>query len=122
MYTASGAESGVTGCDHAAAKQFSPAPTPCTNRLPRSRGDGVRTQRISLHHMMQGDSSVRLSLAPPLLNLDELVAARAQPDLLAMLDHGAPVGVRVREVEVVVLAALGDAALGLEPGLHVREL
>ena len=56
MYTASGAESGVAGCDHAAAKQFSPAPTPCTNRLPRSRGDGVRTQRIPLHHMMQGDS------------------------------------------------------------------
>ena len=122
MHAASGAESGVTGCDHAAAKQFSPAPTPCTNRLPGSRGDGVRTQRIPLHHMMRGNSSVRLSLAPPLLDLDELVVARAQPDLLAMLDHGAPVGVRVREVEVVVLAALGDAALGLQARFHVREL
>ena len=72
--------------------------------------------------MIQRSSSVRLSAAPRLLDINQLVVARAQPDLLAVLDHGAPVGVRVREVEVIVLAALRDAALGLQLGLHVREL
>ena len=58
----------------------------------------------------------------PLLDLDELVVVRTEADLLAVLDHRAPVGVGMRHVEVVVRAVLGHATSGVELIAHLGEL
>lgn len=59
---------------------------------------------------------------PQLFDLDEFVVACAEADLLAVLDHRAPVGVGMRHVEVIVRAVLGHATGGLELVAHLGEL
>ena len=58
-----------------------------------------------------------------LFNLDELVLVRTKADLLAVLDHGLPIRVGVRHVEVIVRVLLVQVhARGLQLGATLCEL